>query len=204
MKSFNRTRFVFAMMIIVLVVVVMSALVSPTPVGVLKFKAGVVGDGVSGMWQGLVDDRNAFWDSVNEQLAILVIAPAGDTSVSIFDSPTDVAKAFLEALTRFDVDTMQSNLCEARRGDMTDASMAEAREAMAVMAAMAGGVSYDFSGVTYIYNESASTVTVGGEVIITVAGQTNYAPASSLVGSGSLPVVQEGGGWRVCPTGVTG
>ena len=129
---------------------------------------------------------------------VALVAAACGGAGGTTGSPTDAAKAFLEALTRFDVDALRSNLCEARRGDITDIETNS--EALAAMRE----VSYDFSGVTYTYNESASTVTIGGEVIITVAGQTTPAPASSLVGSGSLPVVQEGGAWRVCPTGVLG
>jgi|GEM_PF-4681817 len=78
MKPINRTRFILALMILMLVVATTLVATLPAPVGVLKFKAGVEKDYISRMWQGLVDDRNAFWDSVNEQLAILVIAPTGD------------------------------------------------------------------------------------------------------------------------------
>ena len=54
----------------------------------------------------------------------------------------------------------------------------------------------DLTGVTYTYNEAAKTVSLGGSIKATVQGVSMDIPVDSMFPVG-LPVIEEGGGWRV-------
>jgi len=124
----------------------------------------------------------------------LLGATTDDTNVSNTNSPTDAAKAFLEGTFKADAATLRSVTCEAQRGEITDEALAQMNEAMTAMGTV------DLTGVTYTYNEAAKTVSLGGEIKATVQGVAVDIPVSSMFADG-LPVIEEGGGWRVCPTG---
>ena len=122
----------------------------------------------------------------------LLGATTGDTNVSTFDSPTDVAKAFFEGTFNVDATALRNATCQAQRGEITDEALAEMNEAITAMGTI------DLTGVTYTYNESAKTVSLGGSIKATVQGVAVEIPVSSMFRDG-LPVIEEGGGWRVCP-----
>jgi len=109
----------------------------------------------------------------------------------IFNSPADVAKTFIEGMFRLDVAALQSVTCEAKRAGITDELLAESSKSLTSGA-------FDLSGVTYIYNDATSSVSVGGIIRATVNGIAMAYPANTLIPIG-IPVVKEGFRWRVCP-----
>ena len=129
---------------------------------------------------------------------VALVAAACGGAGGTTGSPTDAAKAFLEGTFKADAAALRSVTCEAQRGEITDEALAQMNEAMTAMGTV------DLTGVTYTYNEAAKTVSLGGEIKATVQGVAVDIPVSSMFADG-LPVIEEGGAWRVCPTtGVTG
>lgn len=115
-------------------------------------------------------------------------------------SATDAAKAFIEATFKGDFNALRNSVCEARRGELT----AEQEAAItAGLQSMGGAGAVDTSGITYTLNSENNTVTLGGTIKVTVQGTTVDAPVESMFAEG-LPVLQEGGSWKVCPTNMLG
>ena len=121
-------------------------------------------------------------------LAVMSVATACGGN----NSPTDVAKIFFEGILKTDASAIRSVICEARRGGVTDELVAEKREAMAAIDTS------DLTSVTYTYNKTTSSVSVGGDVRINVNGLSIRVSANALIPEG-IPVVKEGLNWRVCP-----
>lgn len=115
-------------------------------------------------------------------------------------SATDAAKAFIDATFKGDFNAMRNAVCEARRGELTAEQEAEIT---AGLQAMGGAGSIDSSGITYTHNTENNTVTLGGTIKVTVQGTTVDAPVEAMFAEG-LPVLQEGGSWKVCPTTMLG
>ena len=113
---------------------------------------------------------------------------------------SDAAYAFIDATFKGEFNALRNAVCEARRGELTAEQEAEIT---AGLQAMGGAGSIDSSGITYTFNSESNTVTLGGTIKVTVQGTTVDAPVDAMFAEG-LPVLQEGGSWKVCPTNILG
>lgn len=130
----------------------------------------------------------------------MVIAACGDNGGgnggggggSASNTPEGAAKAFWEAAYSGNAEVAKANACAAGQ-DMID-------EAVAGMSAIsASGATLDFSGLTYTKaSESGddATVSIGGALKVTVAGQTTEQPLGDSIPA--IPLKREGGVWKVC------
>jgi hypothetical protein len=134
-------------------------------------------------------------------MVALVAAACGGGGGGSTGSAADAAKAFLEGTFKADAAALRNVTCEAQRGQITDEALAQMS---AGLEAMGGAAGLDLSGVTYTYNEASKTVTLGGVIKATVSGVSMDVPVDQMFGNEGLPVIEEGGGWRVCPTGTLG
>ncbi|MCL4255388.1 MAG: hypothetical protein KJ043_16635, partial [Anaerolineae bacterium] len=105
-------------------------------------------------------------------------------------SATDAAKTFFEALLKADGNALRGSLCAAQQAAITD-------EVVSSLSSSIGGTGaeIDPSGVTYTLN--GSEVTLGGVLKVSMSGQSVDVPMEQFP-LGNLPVVEEGGGWKVC------
>lgn len=125
-------------------------------------------------------------------------APAGDTTTGGGGSPEDAAKAFMEATFAGDGEAMRAAVCAAQRAQITDEVVEQMASAMG--GAAAAGAEMDYSGLTYTASdvtENSANVTIGGNITVTVAGQSQSMDASQM-GMPPLPVTREDGAWKVC------
>lgn len=123
-------------------------------------------------------------------LLILVLAACGGGGAS--GSPTDAAKGFMEAIASLDEEAAKGYLCSAQ---------AEAADEMTGSFDDAEGFTMDVSGLTYTAGEVSgnnATVTISGNIRMEMAGESNELPADTLFPE--LPMVNEGGSWKVCPS----
>lgn len=111
-------------------------------------------------------------------------------------SATDAAKTFFEALIKADGNALRGSLCAAQQAAITD-------EVVSSLASSIGGTGaeLDTSGITYTLE--GTNVVLGGTMKVSVQGQSVDVPMSQFP-LGSLPVVEEGGGWKVCINPLTG
>lgn len=121
---------------------------------------------------------------------VMMIIVLVSTACGGNNSPTGVAKTFFEGLLKADAATIRSVLCEARIADAKD-------EIFDTMSDATKDGNFDLSNVTYTYSEAAKIVTLGGIIRATVRGVSVDVPASNILPYG-LPVIEEGGNWRVC------
>jgi hypothetical protein len=118
----------------------------------------------------------------------------GDTTGG--GSPADVARAWFNAAFAGDADTVRANTCTAGQDQAQTVA-----DTYAGMTAALQGAEVDYSGLTYTTaNESGdnATVEIGGNVRVTVAGQTTEQPMSGGDEPIEMPLVREGGVWKVC------
>ncbi|MDX2077082.1 MAG: hypothetical protein SFZ02_11670 [bacterium] len=106
--------------------------------------------------------------------------------------PEDVAKTWFEALFRADGQALRDNMCQAQRSAITDDVVNNLESSLS-----GAGATMNTEGVTYSYNDSTNTVTLGGTISVTVSGQTVDVPMDTFP-LGSLPMIQENGRWFVC------
>ncbi|MCL4253849.1 MAG: hypothetical protein KJ043_08725 [Anaerolineae bacterium] len=106
-------------------------------------------------------------------------------------TPEVAAKNWIDALFSADGDQMRDNMCKVQAVALNNTIMNGIREGLA------GGGAVDVSGLTYSYNQATQSVTIGGVVRISAAGQTIERALGEL-GLNILPVIQEEGGWKVC------
>lgn len=112
-------------------------------------------------------------------------------------SPEDAAKAYFEAAFAGNADGIRTALCKAQA--------AQADAIASAFGSMAGAVpgvevALDFSGLTYTVSDAtdtSATVTVGGELGVTVGGASQKTPLSGIP---PLQVIVEDGAWKLCPS----
>lgn len=113
-------------------------------------------------------------------------------------SATDAAKAFIEATFKGDFTALRNSVCEAQRGNLTAEQEAQIKAGLEQMGGMGN---LDISGITY--TQDGNTVKLGGTIKVSIQGTSMDLPVDSMFAEG-LPVVQEGGSWKVCPTNILG
>lgn len=124
-------------------------------------------------------------------LAILLVACSGGGSG---DSPSTVARSFMEAFGRLDVEAMRPLIC-TEQADQIDG--------LTDSLASAGEVTIDVSNVTYEdgpVNGDNATVNMSGDIEMAAQGQEMTLPVGDMFNGGTLPMVRENGSWKVCPT----
>jgi hypothetical protein len=111
-------------------------------------------------------------------------------------SPVGVVKDFWKALTKFDIDKMKELTCSEYRSEMEEAfGFAE----MGDLSELADLMEFDVSGLKYeVVSESGdnAVVRVYGELKVTFFGQSESEQMDE-----EIPVVKEGGQWKVCGGG---
>lgn len=134
------------------------------------------------------------FNKVGLMLALIVIAlvAAACGGGGGSGSATDAAKSFMEAVFKADANAMRNVTCDAQKGQITDDMVSNLREGLAQM-----GQNVDISGLTYTYDSSTKMVKIGGNIKATVQGVSVDVPIASMFPE--FPVVEEGGGWKVCP-----
>lgn len=125
-------------------------------------------------------------------LALVLVACSGGGSG---DSPSTVARSFMEAFGRLDEEAMRPLICSAQ-SDQVDGiteSMAEAGTEVTI----------DVSNLTYQDGQisgDTATVNVSGDIEMEAMGQSMTLPVSDMFNGGALPMVRENGSWKVCPS----
>lgn len=113
-------------------------------------------------------------------------------------SATDAAKAFIDATFKGDFTALRNAVCESQRNTLT----AEQEQAIKDGLEQMGGIgNIDISGITY--TQDGNTVKLGGNIKVSIQGASMDLPVDTMFADG-LPVVQEGGSWKVCPTDILG
>lgn len=134
-------------------------------------------------------------------LAISLVAAAcsnsgGGGGGTTGGSPEAVAKTWFDAAFAGDTDTVRTNTCSAGQ----DAAQSVA-DTYAGMSAALQGAEVDYSGLTYTKTSESgdnATVAIGGNVRVTVAGQSTDQPLSGGDEPIEMPLLREGGVWKVC------
>jgi len=111
--------------------------------------------------------------------------------VDVPSTPEEVSKAWLEALFNVDEQIIRENTCESQRNLITDDMINNLEESLGV------GIKWDFSDVTFTFNETMNSVTLGGNLQATISEQVVDVPMSSFPFA-DLSVINEGGRWFVC------
>ena len=134
------------------------------------------------------------FNRVSLMLVLVVVAmlaaACGGGSGTGAGSADGAAKAWFEALLKADGNALRNNMCDAQKAAITDAVVSSLATSLS-----GAGATMDTAGVTYTVN--GSNVTLGGTMKVTAAGQSVDVPMTSFP-LGTLPVVQEGGTWKVC------
>ena len=108
-------------------------------------------------------------------------------------SPTGVVKSFFGALAEFDIEKMKDLTCSDFRDEMEEAfGFAE----MGDLEELADLMKFDFSGLRYeVVSESGdeAIVRVHGDMKVEFFGQEQSEPMDE-----EIPVVKEGGEWKIC------
>jgi len=133
-------------------------------------------------------------------VAIVSAACGGGGSGGGSGKPEDAAKAFIEATFKGDFTALKNAVCDKLKGDLTAEAEATIK---AGLDQMGGAGSLDTSAITYTYDSANKVVTLGGTMKATVQGVSMDIPVDTMFATG-LPVVEEGGGWKVCPETVLG
>ena len=90
-----------------------------------------------------------------------------------------------------DGDALIDNICPELRGNITP-EMLETLTA----SFQDNNITMDTTGLAYVFDPETQTVTVSGDIRMTLSGQTTTIPITSMLPS--LPMVQENGRWFVC------
>ncbi len=133
-------------------------------------------------------------------LVAIVSAACGGGSSGGAGKPEDAAKAFIEATFKGDFTALKNSVCDKLKGDLTTEAEATIK---AGLEQMGGAGNLDTSAITYTYDSANKSVTLGGTMKATVQGVSMDIPVDTMF-PGGLPVVEEGGGWKVCPATVLG
>jgi hypothetical protein len=124
-------------------------------------------------------------------LLVLVLAACGGGG-GASGSPEDAAKGFMESFAALDAERAAGFLCEA-----------QAEQADQLTEGFEGteGITIDVTGLTYTASnvtDTTATVTIGGNMVVSAAGQSQEMPVDTLFPE--FPVVVENGAWKICPT----
>lgn len=106
-------------------------------------------------------------------------------------TPSGVARIWVDALFRGDGDALLDNFCSEQRGSITADSLESLTSAF-----QDNNIKADTTGLAYVFDPETQTVTVSGDVRLTVSGQTVNTPITGVLPP--LPMVQENGRWFVC------
>jgi hypothetical protein len=112
--------------------------------------------------------------------------------------PATAAKSFFDAFTELDFAKMKDLTCEAQKATMDEA--AQAMSALGDSAALKELLKIDTSGLKYeekSVSGDKATVVVTGKLKLEAFGQSQE---QDLNGE-ELPMVMEGGAWKVCASG---
>jgi hypothetical protein len=126
-------------------------------------------------------------------LLVAVVVAACDTGGGgggTSNTPEAAVKAWFDAAFANNVDGVKAQTCAASQNEIEAAAAGFASLAT-------GGATVDASGLTYTKaTESGdnATVTVGGSMKVTAAGQEMDQPMEGI----TVPVVRESGAWKVC------
>lgn len=107
-------------------------------------------------------------------------------------TPSDVAKAWIDGLFNADGQAMRDNMCKSQRAAITDEVVNQLDASL-----LGAGATIDTAGITYTFNDATSMVTIGGNLKVTVSGQSVDVPMTSFP-LAEIPVVNEDGRWFVC------
>lgn len=121
--------------------------------------------------------------------ATVFLAACGGRGAS---SPEAAAQNWLNAFFKADGKTLRDTTCTAQSLALTDSVINGLANTLGMT-----GATFDLSRLTYVYDATRKTVAIGGTVRITVNGITRDQNLTML-NLNILPVVEEGGGWKVC------
>lgn len=107
-------------------------------------------------------------------------------------TPEGVAQIWLEALFNADAQTLRDNTCDSQRTAITDDMIRAMDEAL-----NDSGATVNLGNLTYTFDETTNSITVDGEIEITVSDVTQDISASNMFPS--FPMVKENDRWMVCP-----
>lgn len=107
-------------------------------------------------------------------------------------TPEAAAQNWLNAFFKADGKTLRDTTCTAQSLALTDSVINGLSNTLGMT-----GATFDLSRLTYAYDATRKTVAIGGTVRITVNGITRDQDLTML-NLNILPVVEEGGGWKVC------
>lgn len=133
-------------------------------------------------------------------IVISIVAAACGGGGSDSGDPEGVAQQAFEALMTFDFDTALPLLCAEQR-TLLEAQLEGTGDMMAEMQEMMGEVEFDMSDVTYTVSDrtdTSATVTIGGDITISMEGMEFTEPAAGDGVPETLDMVVEDGDWRVC------
>lgn len=114
------------------------------------------------------------------------------------DGAAAVAKSFFDAFSQLDFAKMKDLTCEAQKSTMDEAT--KSMSALGDAAALKELLKIDTSGLKFEEKAASgdkSTVVVTGKMKIEAFGQSE----EQDVNGEELPMVKEGGAWKVCATG---
>jgi hypothetical protein len=127
-------------------------------------------------------------------LVAMVAAACNSGGGGTSNTPEGATKAFFDAAFAGDAATARAQACASEQENIATYIDAISSSFSTVEA------SADVSGLTYTKaSESGdtATVTVGGNMSVTVAGQTTEVPFEGA----EVPLVRESGAWKVCGLG---
>lgn len=125
----------------------------------------------------------------------------GDGGLTAADAEARMEEAF-EVLWTFDFDALSEYVCEAERGSLTELQTQFEEQGISELFAM---VELDLSAVEYSaeVDGDTATVTLSGEMGMTMAGETQTQPISDL-GFDELGMTVEDGNWVICDPNLAG
>lgn len=123
-------------------------------------------------------------------LVIAVVTAACGGGGGTSNTPEGAVKAWFDAAFASNIDGVKAQTCSASQNEIEAAAAGFASLAT-------GGATVDASGLTYTKATEAgdnATVTVGGSMKVTAAGQEMDQPMEGI----TVPLVKESGAWKVC------
>jgi hypothetical protein len=125
-------------------------------------------------------------------IALILVACGGGGGNA--GSPSTNAKSFMEAFASLDTEKMSALICSAQADSADDLT--------GTIGGAGADIRIDVSKLTYTDGEVSgnnATVNMSGDITIEAQGQNVTAPIGDLFPEGELPMVNEGGSWKVCP-----
>lgn len=131
-------------------------------------------------------------------VALLVSACGGAGSAD----PAGATQAWFEAFTRFDIERMGELTCDEEKAALSQGLDAFSGGGEIGLAELAELFEFDFSGLKFVASnvtEASAIVNISGAMKITFLGESDEESVSSEV-----PLVNEGGAWKVCTSELPG